>query len=80
MADNNHSRDPKELQREAAERGAPSKGMTSPDSTQVPLRADTGEPDEDALGGRDASGGSDRMDQSRSGGSSSSGSMGGSHR
>jgi hypothetical protein len=28
------------------------KGMTSPDSTQVPLRADTGEPDEDAIKGR----------------------------
>jgi hypothetical protein len=28
------------------------KGMTSPDSTQVPLRADTGEPDMDAIKGR----------------------------
>ena len=28
------------------------RGMTSPDSTQVPLRADTGEPDEDAIKGR----------------------------
>jgi hypothetical protein len=28
------------------------KGMTSPDSTQVPLRADTGEPDTDAIKGR----------------------------
>jgi hypothetical protein len=28
------------------------KGMTSPDSTQVPLRADTGEPDWDAIKGR----------------------------
>ena len=27
------------------------KGMTSPDSTQVPLRADTGEPDWDAIKG-----------------------------
>ena len=28
------------------------KGMTSPDSTQVPLRSDTGEPDWDAIKGR----------------------------
>jgi hypothetical protein len=28
------------------------KGMTSPDSTEVPLRADTGEPDWDAIKGR----------------------------
>lgn len=27
------------------------RGMTSPDSTQVPLRADTGEPDEEAIRG-----------------------------
>lgn len=56
MADNsqhrNQSNDPADLQKRAAERGAPSKGMTSPDSTQVPLRADTGEPDEEAMGGR----------------------------
>lgn len=28
------------------------KGMTSPDSTQVPLKAETGEPDWDAIKGR----------------------------
>lgn len=28
------------------------KGMTSPDSTQVPLKAETGEPDYDAIKGR----------------------------
>jgi len=28
------------------------KGMTSPDSTQVPLKAETGEPDMDAIKGR----------------------------
>ena len=28
------------------------KGMTSPDSTQVPLRSDTGEPDWDAIKGK----------------------------
>lgn len=28
------------------------KGMTSPDSTQVPLKAETGEPDMDAINGR----------------------------
>jgi hypothetical protein len=28
------------------------KGMTSPDSTQVPLKAETGEPDYDAINGR----------------------------
>lgn len=39
--------------RELAEKhGGMSPGMTSPDSTQMPLRADTGEPDEDAAGGR----------------------------
>ena len=27
-------------------------GMTSPDSTQVPLKAETGEPDYDAIRGR----------------------------
>jgi hypothetical protein len=27
-------------------------GMTSPDSTQVPLKAETGEPDMDAIKGR----------------------------
>ena len=39
--------------RELADKhGGMSPGMTSPDSTQVPLRADTGEPDEEASGGR----------------------------
>ncbi|MDB4874490.1 MAG: hypothetical protein JWM41_936 [Gemmatimonadetes bacterium] len=28
------------------------RGMTSPDSTQVPLRAEDGEPDMDAINGR----------------------------
>lgn len=28
------------------------RGMTSPDSTQVPLKAETGEPDYDAIKGR----------------------------
>jgi len=36
----------------AEKHGGMSPGMTSPDSTQMPLRADTGEPDEDAAGGR----------------------------
>jgi hypothetical protein len=39
--------------RELAEKhGGLSPGMTSPDSTQAPLRADTGEPDEEAGGSR----------------------------
>jgi hypothetical protein len=39
--------------RELAEKhGGMSPGMTSPDSTQMPLRADTGEPDEEAGGSR----------------------------
>jgi hypothetical protein len=37
------------------------KGMTSPDSTQVPLSAETGEPDERAIrGDRNAQGGQSR--------------------
>ena len=36
----------------AAKHGGMSKGMTSPDSTEVPLRASDGEPDEEAIGGR----------------------------
>ena len=32
------------------------RGMTSPDSTEVPLSAETGEPDERALGDRGAGG------------------------
>ncbi len=44
--------------RELAEKhGGMSPGMTSPDSTQVPLRADTGEPDEEAMGSRGNAGG-----------------------
>lgn len=39
------------LQDLANKHGGMSPGMTSPDSTQVPLRADTGEPDEDAISG-----------------------------
>jgi hypothetical protein len=39
--------------RELADKhGGLSPGMTSPDSTQAPLRADTGEPDEEAGGNR----------------------------
>jgi hypothetical protein len=39
--------------RELADKhGGLSPGMTSPDSTQMPLRADTGEPDEEAGGNR----------------------------
>lgn len=46
--------EPSERLRELADRhGGMSPGMTSPDSTQAPLRADTGEPDEAAQrGGR----------------------------
>ncbi|HEY0778331.1 MAG TPA: hypothetical protein VGD56_10245 [Gemmatirosa sp.] len=36
----------------AEKHGGMSKGMTSPDSTEAPLRASDGEPDEDAIGGR----------------------------
>ena len=36
----------------AQKHGGMSKGMTSPDSTEVPLRTSDGEPDEEALGGR----------------------------
>ena len=36
----------------ADKHGGMSKGMTSPDSTEVPLRASDGEPDEEAIGGR----------------------------
>lgn len=36
----------------ADKHGGMSKGMTSPDSTEAPLRASDGEPDEDAIGGR----------------------------
>lgn len=39
------------LQDLASKHGGMSPGMTSPDSTQAPLRADTGEPDEQAQGG-----------------------------
>ena len=44
--------DAERLRELADKHGGLSPGMTSPDSTQVPLRADTGEPDEDAIGGR----------------------------
>jgi hypothetical protein len=43
------------LQELANQHGGMSPGMTSPDSTQAPLRASDGEPDEQAMGG--ASGG-----------------------
>ena len=39
------------LQDLAKKHGGMSPGMTSPDSTQVPLSAETGEPDEQATGG-----------------------------
>jgi hypothetical protein len=42
------------------------KGMTSPDSTQVPLSAETGEPDERAISGDTGKRGADR-DASREG-------------
>lgn len=44
------------LQDLAAKRGGMSPGMTSPDSTQVPLRSSDGEPDEEALRGRGTAG------------------------
>ena len=44
------------LQELANQHGGMSKGMTSPDSTQAPLRAIDGEPDAQATGGG-ASGG-----------------------
>ena len=44
--------------RELAEKhGGLHPGMTSPDSSQTPLRADTGEPDEEAGGSRAPRGG-----------------------
>ena len=55
--------------RELADKhGGMSPGMTSPDSTQAPLRASTGEPDERALRGdagavHDAAGGGVRGDE-----------------
>lgn len=43
--------EPSERLRELADKhGGLSPGMTSPDSTEVPLRADTGEPDPAATG------------------------------
>lgn len=44
------------------------RGMTSPDSTQVPLSAETGEPDEEAIRGR-AGQGADADDASDAGSS-----------
>jgi hypothetical protein len=38
--------------REANRKRVIGEGMTSPDSTQVPLKAETGEPDYDAIRGR----------------------------
>lgn len=44
--------EPSERLRELADKhGGMSPGMTSPDSTEAPLRADTGEPDPAAKGG-----------------------------
>lgn len=54
MADDPSTRkfEPSErLQDLANKHGGMSPGMTSPDSTQAPLRADTGEPDEEATDG-----------------------------
>jgi len=39
--------------------------MTSPDSTQVPLRAEDGEPDPDAINGRTTPGDVDQTGRSR---------------
>jgi len=56
MADDRNKPDAKgdqpEKKGESERKRVIGKGMTSPDSTQVPLRSDTGEPDWDAIKGR----------------------------
>jgi hypothetical protein len=42
---------PSEQDKDSGRKRVIGKGMTSPDSTQVPLRSDTGEPDWDAIKG-----------------------------
>jgi hypothetical protein len=42
----------REKPRQANRKRVIGEGMTSPDSTQVPLKAETGEPDYDAIRGR----------------------------
>lgn len=42
----------REKSRQAKRKRVIGEGMTSPDSTQVPLKAETGEPDYDAIRGR----------------------------
>jgi hypothetical protein len=44
--------DGREQENEPGRKRVIGKGMTSPDSTQVPLKAETGEPDYDAIEGR----------------------------
>jgi hypothetical protein len=56
MADDRNKPDVKgdkpEKKGESEQKRVIGKGMTSPDSTQVPLKSDTGEPDWDAIKGR----------------------------
>lgn len=47
-----HGANAERLRELADKHGGMSPGMTSPDSTEMPLRADTGEPDEEAGGNR----------------------------
>jgi len=52
MADEREVEDPGAKAADKHGRRPFGKGMTSPDSTQVPLKAETGEPDYDAINGR----------------------------
>ena len=50
--DNQNWKDEADQSESSKEKRVIGKGMTSPDSTQVPLKAETGEPDYDAINGR----------------------------
>ena len=50
--DNENSQGESGTSESSKEKRVIGKGMTSPDSTQVPLKAETGEPDYDAIKGR----------------------------
>ena len=59
MANDNENGDPrdksigdKNTDRSSQRKRVIGEGMTSPDSTQVPLKAETGEPDWDAIKGK----------------------------
>ena len=50
--DDQNRKDESDTSESSKEKRVIGKGMTSPDSTQVPLKAETGEPDYDAIKGR----------------------------